>query len=393
MRGAPKKDVSDRWTPVWHAFFYAMIAVANVLSALNAGRVSPSVAGLSAALAGWHWLMLVRPGAGHRERPRQVALYLPPAFVASGVLVAIDPVFLMVAMTLYNQVFAFMAIRLAVPFAVVLTVTIALAVTRGGDAAGLVVVVICSMAALLFALYLNASSDESRKRRELIEELERTRAELAFAERLAGMTEERRRIARELHDTVTQQLVGIVMHLEAAREGDAEEIQDALERTLGLAREGLAEARRMVWAERPAQLERASLTTALLAATERVSNETGLRIDNAFGDELDALPAPVQALVLRGVQEALANVRKHARARRVAVTVAAESDLVTVDVQDDGAGFDATAAGRRATGGSGFGLRGLRERVEELGGALSIESARGEGTTLAMHVPLPAERA
>jgi signal transduction histidine kinase len=188
---------------------------------------------------------------------------------------------------------------------------------------------------------------------------------------------------------VTQQLVGIVMHLEAANgaDADADAARGALERSLRLAREGLAEARRLVWGERPAQLEEGSLTRALTALIERVAADTNIAIDHDFSGPLDALPAAVQALALRGVQEALANVKKHARANRAQVSVAVSDEMVAIDVQDDGVGFDAGAP-RDAKNGAGFGLRGLRERVETLGGTLAIESARGDGTTVALHVPL-----
>ena len=388
MSERTKTDVFDRWTPVWHAFFYVMMAVATGVVVLNPAATSRlPVVVLVSALAIWHWVMIVRPGRGHRERPRQVGLYIFGATIVSGVLVAIDLVFLMVAMSLYNQVFAFLTMRRAMPAAAAITASIGLSVSRTSDPAAVIVVVVCAAAAVLLALYLDATASESRKRRELIEELERTREQLALAQRVVGMTEERSRIARELHDTVTQQLVGIVMHLEAANGADAAGAKTALEQSLRLAREGLAEARRLVWAERPAQLEAGSLTGALMTAGERVSKETGLAVEHDFAGDLDTLPAAVQALVLRGVQEALANARKHARARRVTISVARSDDLVTIDVHDDGVGFDPDAA-RPTARGAGFGLRGLRDRVAAVGGRLSIESAPGKGTTLAVHVPL-----
>src|SRR5262249_54798642 len=99
----------------------------------------------------------------------------------------------------------------------------------------------------------------------------------------------------------------------------------------------------------------------------------------------------VQTLVLRGVQEALANVRKHAHARHVQVSISASDDFLTLDVQDDGMGFDARIPETAKAGGAGFGLRGLSERVQALGGSLTIESERGAGTTVAIHVPLKKE--
>src|SRR5262249_2158659 len=146
------------------------------------------------------------------------------------------------------------------------------------DATSALILMVGAGAALLFALFLSATSDESDKRRALIDELERTREQLALAERLAGQTEERHRIGRELHDTVTQQLVGIVMHLEAAKRDEADKAREAVDSSLRLAREGLAEARRLVWAERPSQLEGSSLSRALRDSAQRVTKDAGIDV-------------------------------------------------------------------------------------------------------------------
>jgi signal transduction histidine kinase len=253
------------------------------------------------------------------------------------------------------------------------------------------IVAIGAGSALLFAHFLSASAEENRTRRELIDALERTRAELAAAERRAGIDEERQRIGRELHDTVTQQLVGIVMQLDDAsarvRAADDRSVHDAIERSRELARAGLADARRLVWSERPRELEAGSLTGALNEALDAIAAD-GVEAERVLEGDLDALPPGVQTLVFRGVQEALANVRKHARARRVSVTALALDDRLLVDVQDDGVGFDADRGAGARDDGSGFGLRGLRERVEILGGSLAVESEKGSGTTIGFQVPL-----
>jgi signal transduction histidine kinase len=276
-----------------------------------------------------------------------------------------------------------MVMRWAAPAAVVLTASIGLSAARVGDVGSLVTVVVGAGAALLFSVYLTRSADESRERRVLLEELERTRAELAAAERDA----ERRRMQRDLHDTVTQQLVGIVMHLDAAAEARD---QPEVARALRMARAGLGEARRLVWSDRPRVLETSSLTAALRAASERSPGDVELDVDLALDGPLDALPAPIQTLVIRTVDECLSNVRKHAQAKRVDVTVSADEGLLTIDVMDDGRGFSSSKAipGGPRPDGSGFGLRGLRERIEELGGDLVVESEPGAGTTVAVHVPL-----
>lgn len=390
---APKgKNVFERWTPVWHALFYLMIAIATLLAFQNFARAGGGpralVLALDAVLVAWHVVMLaVVPARTLRDRPRRVAVYLAGATALSIALLRVDLVFLMVAMTLYNHVFAFMTMRWAAPAAALLTLAIAGVALRRESPATAAVLALGSGLALIFALFLRATSNESEQRQALIDELERTRERLALAERLAGRTEERRRIARDLHDTVTQQLVGIVMQLEAAGERDPAAAHDAVASSLRLAREGLAEARRLVWAERPAQLEGAPLSLAIEAVTSRIAKEAGLAIERVVSDDVDELPAAVQTLVLRAVQEALANVRKHARATSAVVTVSTSDDVVAVDVNDDGVGFDEHLARAPRANGAGFGLRGLRERAVALGGSMSIESAPGGGTTLTIHVP------
>jgi signal transduction histidine kinase len=390
MARRPVSNVFERWTPVWHLFFYVMIAVATAMSfgdLRERGGTPGVVLALGAVLVLWHVAMLVRLGRRQRERPRTVLVYLVGAIAISVTLVRIHPVFLMVAMTLYNHVFAFLVMRWALPAAVVLTAAIAgvLFANSGVSSDWIVVLFLGAGSALLIAFFLRATSDESDRRQALVEELERTREQLAFAERLAGQTEERRRIAGELHDTVTQQLVGIVMHLEAKDGKD--------ETALRLAREGLAEARRIVWADRPAQLEGASLSRAVTNAAARVAKDTGLEIDCNIEDETDRLPVELQTLVLRAVQEALANVKKHAKAKRVAISVTVDGGLLAVDVDDDGVGFDGRIPDAPRATGSGFGLRGLSERVGALGGKLAIESEEGRGTTIAIHVPLDRKEA
>jgi signal transduction histidine kinase len=391
--GRSTRDVFERWTPVWHAFFYVMIVVSTAIlfsSWASDGRAGPRtvVLVLDAALVTWHAVMLVPLGRSAREHPVRVVVYLVGATAASAGLLLVDPIFLMVAMPLYNQIFAFLVMRWAVPIAVALTAVITAMFTRYQNISGTIGILVGAASALVFAYFLSASSEESRKRRALIEELERTRGALALAERLAGVTEERARIARELHDTVTQQLIGIVMHLDAASErvvGDPARAKTALEESLRLAREGLAESRRIVWTDKPRQLETGALSKALAEAIEETRATTNAEIDFVCDPELDTLPAALQTLVLRGVREALANVKKHAHAKRVTVSTSVDDDFLMVDVQDDGSGFDETS--QRPVG-AGFGLKGLCERVESHGGTLSIETAKGAGTTVAFHVPL-----
>jgi len=112
------------------------------------------------------------------------------------------------------------------------------------------------------------------------------------------------------------------------------------------------------------------------------SAKSGVEAHVSVTGAASPLPPPVEVTLLRAVQEGLANVHKHAHARRVAVTLSFMGDQLSVDVQDDGQGFDP------ALPSTGYGLMALRERVEGAGGRVMVESALGEGTTVAIEVPL-----
>ncbi|RDI96588.1 sensor histidine kinase [Meiothermus sp. QL-1] len=215
------------------------------------------------------------------------------------------------------------------------------------------------------------------------EELERTRRELEEASRQAGVLEERQRLAREIHDTLAQGFASIVLQLEAAEMATEREapVRPYLEQAQAAAREGLSEARRMVHALRPEILENSTLLEALHRLVRRFEQESGIRAQFNFSGEPKALPSALEVSLLRIAQEALANVRKHAQARQVTMTLSYLGDMVLLDVQDDGVGLLPASAG-------GFGLRFMRERVEALGGQMTVESEPGHGTTLAFCLPL-----
>jgi signal transduction histidine kinase len=149
-----------------------------------------------------------------------------------------------------------------------------------------------------------------------------------------------------------------------------------------VARENLEEARRMMRALRPEVLEQAGgLPAALTRVGAEWAERTGVPCSLHVTGTVLPLHADLEVLLLRATQELLTNVRKHARATRVAVTLSYMSDVVALDVHDDGVGFSDAAPT------SGLGLRGLRERAVQLDGVLSVESAAGEGATATLTVP------
>jgi signal transduction histidine kinase len=231
--------------------------------------------------------------------------------------------------------------------------------------------------------------EQSYERRQLIEQLEATRSELAAAEREGGRLAERQRLARDIHDTLAQGFVSIVLQLQAAEAElpeDATQARGHLERARRTARENLAEARRLVWDLRPEALSAAPLGQALRRLAGRVEEETGLDATATVTGTPQPLSPDAEVTLLRVTQEALANVTRHANAGRVAVTLSYMDGEATLDVRDDGSGFASTADGYGPNG--GLGLRGMRERIEALGGRLAVESAPGQGTTIAVTVPV-----
>jgi signal transduction histidine kinase len=211
--------------------------------------------------------------------------------------------------------------------------------------------------------------------------------------RESGVSEERRRMAREIHDTLAQGLMGIITQLQAAQGAGAavggEEARH-IELAISLARESLTEARRSVQALSPQPLAEARLPDAIQDVARRWCELHALDVSFTTTGTPRVMRPEVEVALLRTAQEALANVAKHAHATRVGLTLSYMEDVVTLDVRDDGVGF-ATVNGsgpRRpldATG--GFGLGGMRQRVEGVAGTLEIESEPDGGTAVCAAIP------
>ena len=205
----------------------------------------------------------------------------------------------------------------------------------------------------------------------------------------AAVAEERNRLAREIHDTIAQGLVGIILQLEAvsASLGDDSEspLQRRLTRAINLARVNLDEARRSVRDLRAAPLEHMSLAEALVQLAEQHEEECETDVYIDVPEAMPLLEPHVETALFRFVQESLSNCRKHARSSTVWIH-ARTDEAIIINVRDDGPGFDIDAWKREASG-HHFGLHGMRERIERLGGMLEIVSAPGAGTQLGIRLP------
>jgi PAS domain S-box-containing protein len=208
-----------------------------------------------------------------------------------------------------------------------------------------------------------------------------------------AVLEERQRLARDLHDSVTQSLYGLTLFTHAAREwadaGDLESTRGQLAQVADTAQQALKDMRLLVYELRPADFAAEGLVGALRHRLNSVERRAG--IDAHIWVELEAdLPAPVEDAFYRVAQEALNNAVKHAAARRVDVYLRSWPGGAEVEVKDDGAGFDPVQASAPGEGhGGGMGLTTMRERSERIGGIFSIQSAPGQGAIVRTVVALP----
>lgn len=215
--------------------------------------------------------------------------------------------------------------------------------------------------------------------------------ELARVQRAEGATSERTRLSRDIHDGIAQGFSSILLLARAARaEEGRTRLRELIEQLESSAADGLEESRRVVGALAPAELDEGSLAGALRRVTDRFAEESGVDARVAVGDALPHLTTTAEVTLLRCVQGALANVRVHAEATQVVVSLEATADAVRVDVVDDGRGFDTDAwwaAAPDSVGEGGYGLRATRARLREIGGGLGVESRPGEGTAVSAWVP------
>ena len=253
-----------------------------------------------------------------------------------------------------------------------------------------------AMIALTWFLHASDKQDQERKSAladlnkanerlvATIAENERLQRQLVVQAREAGVLDERRRMAREIHDTLAQGLTGIVTQLQAAEQAtdDPARWRRHVAAATRLARDSLTEARRSVHALRPEPLENGRLSEALACVADGWSGLHGLPVQLTTTGEVRPVPSEVEFALLRAAQEALANVARHAHATRVGLTVSYMENEVALDVRDDGAGFDTALPGHR-----GFGLVAMRQRIEDLAGTLQVESEPGGGTAISACVP------
>ena len=301
------------------------------------------------------YLLLGAPAIGE-DHPVRAVGYLVVLVGVFAVLGWHAPELLFLLFLAYPQVwFLVEAMRpglfWTVALALASTVGPSIAWTRGTEPlSGVIQTAVGLFFSIALGIWVSRVLEQSRQRATLIRELEATRAELAAAHHEQGIVAERERLAREVHDTLAQGYTSIVVLAQTAAASLPPSAAAAAERLAMIeevARENLAEARAMVAAFSPVALDSSTLAEALQRLADRFGRETGIatRLDTAALDAADpGLSRAEEIVLLRGAQEALANVRRHASASAVVLRLArvgaGEAAQVSVHVEDDGVGFD-----------------------------------------------------
>ncbi|GAA3082173.1 sensor histidine kinase [Streptomyces olivoverticillatus] len=237
-------------------------------------------------------------------------------------------------------------------------------------------------ASVLIGLWVHSVVAQSGERARLIEELEQTQLRLSEAHQRQGAADERERMAREIHDTLAQGFASIIVLAEAARAGldsDTDRSAQQLRSIESTARENLAEARELVGSAQQTQVAASSVAETLRRTLDRFTEDTGLTVVAELADPV--CDQRTRVALLRCTQESLANVRKHAAASTLSVVLTLQPFGVELEITDDGCGFVVGES-------RGFGLDGMRKRLAELGGQLTVTSSVGDGTRVLAMIPM-----
>lgn len=411
----PAIDWEERSELLFQAIPYVLAPLATALVFLTSraplnDRLQS--AGIAALALVWTFVNHTRPPRFWAANPIRPYLYFAGVLGFAYVLMDREPLYFIYTITGFIHAFllqpAFLSfVGIAATSVLVNTIPAGGWPRSAADwAGGLTLVAVQTFAIGSFAFMGNKMSEQSRARQQTVRELEGALTEnaalheqLLTQAREAGALDERQRMAAEIHDTLSQGLIGIITQLQAAGEAAAgsPDHDRHLRNAAQMARDSLAEARRSVHALGPHPLEGRSLPEALGAVADNWSGLHTIRTHVVVTGDPVPLHPEVEGTLLRTAQEALANVAKHAGASRVGLTLSYMGDVVSLDVRDDGIGFATEHVSRRdgasvngsplGPDGGGFGLVGMRQRIARVAGTLVVESEPGRGTAVSASVP------
>ena len=335
------------------------------------------------------------PRPAPERAARSGAVWIAALIVVWAGLLCLATDFVWLAFALY-----FLALHVArrpVSFlyvACILTLSVTALLMGQGSRPGLVVGPVMGMVvALGISWVYRQLRAENDARKQLVSELIASHDDLfaaqealAQTQREAGVLTERTRLARDIHDTLAQSFSSILL---LSRAGLAQRPDDdVLTHIEQQAQSGLTDARSVVGALTPQELDESPLASALGRLTDRLQEQTGIAAVTRTEGTPYGLPTSLDVALLRVAQSALANVRLHSQASRCAVTLSYEPDVVRLEIIDDGVGFSDADVASAPLRGSGFGLSAMRSRVTELGGDFAVESAPGDGCAVIVALPL-----
>ena len=373
---------------LWHV---GVVAASLVLSGIVVGtqgltsRTGFGLVVLAVFLVGWF-------AYGWRfEHSRRAAVFVVALCLVLGPLaIFASPTFTTMQTIIFPIVWsAIRSLRRAIIANVAFAILagIAMYFSMGADTDALLQAVAIEAFSLAFSislgLWITAIERRSAEKQALLEQLRDAQQKLAALSRDAGVTSERERLAREIHDTIAQDLTGLVLIAQrASRELAAGDTAGAGQQLSVLeegARTALAETRALVASSAPPALDGNGIGPALERLGERFERETS-RLVEVTADVEVAIDRDLEVVLLRCAQEGLANVRKHSGASRASIRLVISDDERSLRVSDNGAGFELDAPR------DGYGLSGMRERLALVGGTLDIESG-ADGTALLITLP------
>ena len=383
--------LGGEWHWMWEAYVVGLCAAAVVAVVLLNHRFPGNVPVAAAALACIAvWVLVVG------RRPARLPELDWRTFVFVGVAVGLwvlamwaSPVAVAAVPAIYPLVFATLplGIALLVTTAINLVPLTLVLVGQGAGSPNMPMVIAITLIGLVATPVVGTAIMTSMRQRTrlaaLVEELAATRAESARLSREAGAAAERERLAREIHDTLAQgftSIVALAQAVEPELDSDTAAAKRHVELIRSTARENLAEARAMVAELTPTELRDGSLPAAVQRQCDRLSAETGITATVRVDGELPPLGMATDVVLLRATQEAFANIRKHSQASTVTVVLAPVEYGVRLSVADNGIGLPDEHT-------EGFGLRGMRARATQVGGAMSATPTPGGGTTVTVEVP------
>jgi signal transduction histidine kinase len=389
-RAVPQRNM---WHVLWDAYIVGMCAVAVVsvflVDDLVPGRAPTVAAAVLVALAVW----LTVAGRGV---PRMGGVgvrsicYVAVATALWALAMWFSPAAVAAVPALYPVIFSTLPLAVAVGTALAVTlVPLAMDVAASGlQSPHLPVAVAMTLLGLIAGPIVGIMVVTTVRQRirlaAVVAELEHSRAEASRLSRQAGVAAERERLAREIHDTLAQGFTSIVTLAQAVQaelDSDPHAAAKHVELIRNTARANLSEARTMVSSLTPAALDSGSLAAAIRRQCDAFAAETGVPVAVTTDPDLPSSAMASNVVLLRAAQESLANVRKHAGATAVSVTLATDDDVLRLTLADNGIGLGADHH-------DGYGLNGMRARAAQVGGSLRLAETPGGGVTVVVELPV-----